>query len=337
MKSVELGATGIVTSVLGFGCAGLYRLPRNSDRLLALDTAYEAGIRHFDLAPMYGFGRAEVEFGAWSRDKGDLVVATKFGIGPSAFGRLAGRLQGPVRSLLAARPRIGEELKTSASGPGNGSLGRILYSSIGYGPSSAAASLDRSLRAIGTDHVDLFLLHDPVGDLDSGAPELLAQLEVERARGRIRAWGIAGEQFEFEKGLRSLQEGAPVLQFLDDVFQHPRRFGAGRSQAQVTFGALGQAMAAIRQFFAAFPYESARWRDRLGKDLSDAQSLVELLLWRAMERNPGGVVLFTSTKTQHIRGAAGSVAQYQADWSSDQSEVFDELVATIAAAQSGSE
>ncbi len=338
MRSIELGATGIRTSVLGFGCAGLYRLPRRAERLQALDAAYEAGIRHFDLAPMYGFGRAEVEFGEWSRGKGDdVVVATKFGIEPSAVGRLAGKLQGPVRSVLAARPRIGEELKTSARGPGAGTLGRLLYSSIGYSPLSAAASLDRSLRAIGADHVDLFLLHDPVGDLRGSAPDLIAHLEDECSRGRIRAWGIAGEQFEFDPGLRTLQDGAPLLQFRDDVFQRSRRFGTEPSKGRITFGALGHAMAVLLQYFADSPQESATWCHRLGNDPSHPQSLASLLVQQALARNPDGVVLFTSTKSRHIHATAASADTHEADRSSGQSEVFDDLVAMVRSAKLGSE
>ena len=53
-----LGASGVSTTPLGLGCATLFHLPRPEDRRAVLRTAYESGIRHFDVAPMYGFGRA---------------------------------------------------------------------------------------------------------------------------------------------------------------------------------------------------------------------------------------------------------------------------------------
>ena len=57
----ELNRTGVVTSAIGFGCAGLFRIPHRKARKAMLDAAYDAGIRHFDTAPMYGLGLAEAE------------------------------------------------------------------------------------------------------------------------------------------------------------------------------------------------------------------------------------------------------------------------------------
>ena len=49
--------------------------------LALLESAFEAGIRHFDTAPMYGYGEAESclwEF--LSKHPGEMTVTTKFGI-----------------------------------------------------------------------------------------------------------------------------------------------------------------------------------------------------------------------------------------------------------------
>jgi D-threo-aldose 1-dehydrogenase len=45
------------------------------------DAAYEAGVRHFDVAPLYGLGVAEKELGRLLlRVPADVTVATKFGL-----------------------------------------------------------------------------------------------------------------------------------------------------------------------------------------------------------------------------------------------------------------
>jgi D-threo-aldose 1-dehydrogenase len=325
----ELGTTGLRTTALGFGCAGVFRLPRRADRLAALDVAYDAGIRHFDVAPIYGLGRAESELGQWARRKADdVVIATKFGIAPTAFGRLAGTLQGPVRSVLSVRPHLDQQLKSAGNGPTSGTVGRLLYSPSGYTPRSALIGLDRSLKALGAGHVDVFLLHDPSGDLRAAAPGLIAHLEQERERGRIRAWGIAGERFEADPGLSTLQDAAPVLQFRDDLFEPPGRMGDDPAQGRITFGAFGRALPALRQFLDR-PDAPAQWSDRLGIDVTAPGALPALLLRDAVRRNPTGPVLFTSTQVGHIRDAVGAVERSVRASDVEEARGMDELVSAL--------
>lgn len=49
--------------------------------------------------------------------------------------------------------------------------------------------LDRSLRRLGTDRVDVYYLHRP--DPTTAAEEIVAALAAELAAGRIRAWGVS--------------------------------------------------------------------------------------------------------------------------------------------------
>ncbi|HET9153536.1 MAG TPA: aldo/keto reductase [Solirubrobacterales bacterium] len=51
---------------LGFGCASLMRLPSRRRRQALLAEAFEQGIRHFDVARMYGLGAAEGELGRFA-------------------------------------------------------------------------------------------------------------------------------------------------------------------------------------------------------------------------------------------------------------------------------
>src|SRR3954452_19764418 len=107
VRTVRLAGTDVVSSALGFGCAGLFHLPARGDRMRLLEAAFDGGVRHFDTAPMYGLGRSEPELGRFVRGRRDqVVIATKFGIAPTAVARALGRVQGPVRRVLASVPSL---------------------------------------------------------------------------------------------------------------------------------------------------------------------------------------------------------------------------------------
>ena len=50
LPTVTLGAGGIHKTSLGFGCASLFRISSPKQRSQFLRTAYNAGIRHFNVA-----------------------------------------------------------------------------------------------------------------------------------------------------------------------------------------------------------------------------------------------------------------------------------------------
>ncbi len=79
-----LPRTGLSLPVFGLGGAqigGLYRAstPAESDDLVAC--AWQCGIRYFDTAPYYGYGRSEHRMGAslCDRARGEYVLSTKVG------------------------------------------------------------------------------------------------------------------------------------------------------------------------------------------------------------------------------------------------------------------
>jgi len=299
----ELLGTDVVTSAVGFGCAGLFKIPHRNIRRSVLDAAYDAGIRHFDVAPMYGLGRAEAELSSFlKRHRNDITITTKFGITPTIAGKGVGLLQGPIRAFLDKRPDMTETLKIAADGPHSGSFGRLLYSCPGYDKNSAEYSLEKSLRALGVDYVDVFLLHDPVGGLRNTS-ELAEYLDEKRREGRIRAWGITSRLSQLPVVIETLRR-AEVIQFRDDVFGQPLNADKIFPTARITFGALAHALPALRRFIANTPNASEMWSERLGKDLTAESSLAKLLLSIALRRNPSGPVLFTTSKPQRIRVAA---------------------------------
>jgi D-threo-aldose 1-dehydrogenase len=304
----ELAGTGVVTSAVGFGCAGLYRIPQRSERLAVLDAVYDAGIRHFDVAPMYGLGLAEAELASFlKRRHADVTVTTKFGIDPTPLARGAARVQEPIRAFLAKRPSVGERLKTAGRGPRSGPFGRLLYTSGGYDRGVAQLGLERSLRALGTDRVDVFLLHDPAGDLICRAAELAGYLDELQRLGRIRCWGVTGQPAELPGVIECLGRSA-VTQFRDDILDG-RPTASRLAGAAITYGALARALPVLRRFLAQSPGALGAWSERLGADLALEPVLPRMLLTAALQRNETGPVLFSTIHPERVRVAAEAAAR----------------------------
>ena len=63
-----------------------------------------AGVRHFDVAPMYGYGEAESCLGDFlQKHRGQITITTKYGIAPpkkSAIIKLGRNIAGPVLKQL---------------------------------------------------------------------------------------------------------------------------------------------------------------------------------------------------------------------------------------------
>src|SRR5262245_15220330 len=107
VPSVTLPGSGRSTSRLGFGFGTLMRIPRLEDRDAVLRAAYEAGIRHFDVARSYGLGRAESELGRFLKTAGGgVTVGTKFGIDAGPTAAIGGGAQSTLRRLIALHPAI---------------------------------------------------------------------------------------------------------------------------------------------------------------------------------------------------------------------------------------
>ncbi len=336
MHTVTLRGTSITTTQLGFGCAGAFRLPGRTERRALIDAAYDAGFRHFDVAPMYGMGRAESELAPLlARRRDDVTVTTKFGIDVSAMGRAAGAVQMPVRVLLAKLPKLGTEMQQAGRGPHAGQLGKRLYHSIGYSPEAARSSLDRSLRALGTDHVDIFTLHDPAGGVASDAPELIGYLDDQVRAGRVRCWGIAGDSNIPDGGLADLIDRSPFLQFRDDLFDDASHWEGASDKATMTFGAFGRALPALRSYFSDDPSEAKVWSDRLGFDVGRSEHVSTMLLREALRRNRSEPVLFTTTRHERLAHAVAGIDDYAAAAFAHEHDAVVTLAAAVRARTPG--
>ncbi|MBB3949985.1 aldo/keto reductase [Aureimonas jatrophae] len=147
---VELTALGMGTAPLG----GLYAPVALADACAALDAAWEAGIRHFDTAPMYGLGRCEHLAGERLReeDPSSFAVSTK-------VGRLM-TFERPGRTLPPPPPR-----NEFDSGWHNGLPFREVFD---YSYDAILRSYDDSRQRTGLSRLDILFVHD-IGRVTHGA------------------------------------------------------------------------------------------------------------------------------------------------------------------------
>jgi D-threo-aldose 1-dehydrogenase len=292
MDTIELGTTGRRTTPLGFGCSSLMGAMGRKESLAMLDAAYDAGIRHFDVAPMYGFGQAENCLGDFlARRRADVTVTTKFGIAPPKRQGVLSMARSIARPLLRMMPGLKKgmlQVASKATAPAE----RPKFSA-----DEAQASLERSLRELNTERVDVWLLHEAmVEDLkDEG---LLRFLEDAVAAGKIGTFGTGSERARAEALMSERPEYCRTVQFEWSVMDAPVR---NTSSFRMHHRALTENFRALHSAMASDPGRAARWSHEVGADLSDTGVLAALMLKAALEENPNSVILFSSKSPAHIQ------------------------------------
>lgn len=198
LTQLTLGADRVPVSRLGLGTHGLHWLLSSGARQGLLGLAFDLGFRYFDTAPSYGNGLAEEAIGRFAaRRRSDIIIATKFGIPVS---RGVARLPGGVYAARAAGA-LARKLGAGRHGPQRD-----------FSAGAARVSLEQSLRALRTGHVDILYLHEPSPAFLSDAEPLLGMLETLKASGKIRYIGLSGRQGPCEETAKRYPALAQVLQ-----------------------------------------------------------------------------------------------------------------------------
>lgn len=170
------------SSRLGFGCGGVMGRVGRRQSLRAIGTALDAGITHFDVARLYGYGEAEALVGeALKACRDRVVIASKFGLDPPRAADVLRALK-PIAQRFAARV-------PGARGALRSLVGGAVQPADRFSLAAAQAALDQSLAALDTDYLDIWFLHDCAAEDLSDA--LLGFLEAQIAAGKIRAYGVA--------------------------------------------------------------------------------------------------------------------------------------------------
>jgi D-threo-aldose 1-dehydrogenase len=165
----------------------MYNAVSEQAALETIQSAYQAGIRYFDTAPLYGHGLSEVRLGAGLAQlpRAELAISTKVG--------------------YALDPRPAEAIPKDVFENPLPFATRFDYSRDGV-----LRSLEASLQRLQTDHVDVVLIHDPdesvstqrgfepyarshFAEVMAGAYPTLHDL---RAQGVIQAIGLGMNQWQ---------------------------------------------------------------------------------------------------------------------------------------------
>ncbi|HEY3231223.1 MAG TPA: aldo/keto reductase, partial [Roseiflexaceae bacterium] len=158
MQYKNLGRTGLKISAVGLGCGnfgGVGSAPAffgkgetEQEAFAIMDAAWDMGITFFDTANAYGGGRSEEYIGAWLKTKGTAV-----------------------RDQLLLSSKV--------------------FNSVGDGPNDWGLSrrhimhqIDASLRRLGVDHLDMYLIHEP--DPTTPLDETLRALDDLVHQGKVR-------------------------------------------------------------------------------------------------------------------------------------------------------
>ncbi|HEX6685259.1 MAG TPA: aldo/keto reductase [Candidatus Limnocylindrales bacterium] len=165
-----LGKSPVAVTTLGFGAASIGNLYREVDDDRAARTvhaAWAAGIRYFDTAPHYGIGLSERRLGralaGYARD--GYAISTKVG-----------------RILVEQPDAAGSDLDNGFAVP---ATHKRVWD---FSADGVNRSLHASLERLGTERVDIVLLHDP----DEGPDPARALDEAYPALDELRRQGVVG-------------------------------------------------------------------------------------------------------------------------------------------------
>ena len=152
MRYRALGSSGLTVSVVGVGCNAFGARIDEQQTRAVVDAAIDRGVTLFDTADTYGFGASEELLGrALGSRRDDVVVATKFGMD------MEGR-NGPGWEARSSRRYV-------------------------------RRAVEASLRRLGTDHIDLYQIHQL--DLVTPMSEVVEAMNELVDEGKVRYLGCS--------------------------------------------------------------------------------------------------------------------------------------------------
>jgi len=185
MRHRTFGRTGFTTTDIGFGAwqiGGAWGDVSEADGRAALHAALDAGMTFIDTADVYGDGRSE------------KIIADVL------------KERGGERPMVATK------------------AGRRLSPHVadGYNKANLEAFIDRSLKNLGVECLDLVQLHCPPTEVYY-RPEVFQALEEIKAAGKIANYGVSVEKVE--EALKAIEyPGVVSVQIIYNIFrQRPAR------------------------------------------------------------------------------------------------------------------
>src|ERR1700675_1690492 len=147
MTEIVVPGLAFRSPAVGFGCSSLTGTdPSNANRVL--ETAFDAGVRHFDTARYYGYGEGEGILGRFLKGRRpEVTITTKFGIEPPERTIALGVGLYVGRRIVRLLPFVRRFLQRGT---------QSLVKSDAFTVQQAQRSLETSLRELGTDHIDFY-------------------------------------------------------------------------------------------------------------------------------------------------------------------------------------
>lgn len=274
---------------LGFGCGGLLGGRDRERSIRLLETALDNGITYFDTARMYGLGDAEGILGEVIRGRRDKVTVTgKAGILPPRFQRINDLARGVVGRINRV-----SGLGLTMPEPVEPRFGH-------FRPEEIRRSVETSLGQLRTDYLDALLLHE-CGVEHMRSPAIRDLMETLRQEGKIRTWGSAATPEESDGIVRAGICG-PVLQVSFDAWQGVSSGGAAlKDPFVIVHSVLAGRMNRLLESLNRDEDAARAWRDRVGLSPQDRSGIAQLLLAHAMQRNPHGLVLFSTSNPDNLK------------------------------------
>ena len=213
-ETVPLGRTGLRVTRLGLGTAPLGWLPEGQEETGRdiVRGAAGLGLRLLDTAPAYGRGESERRLGQVLADlPSSMVISTKVGkvleagaLGPRVQQILANAVTGGPAGVLRLSQKAARALhRTTARGPKPGFIPPTVRGDYSY--DGVLRSIEGSLARIGSDRLDIVLIHDPDDHVDEAMAGAYRALDRLRSEGTITAVGVGTNHWQ--PLLRFAEEG----------------------------------------------------------------------------------------------------------------------------------
>ena len=290
MLTCRLADTGRSTTRIGYGCSSIMGGMGRADSLRVLEWAFDAGIRHFDVAPMYGYGEAEACLGEFlARHAGECTVTTKYGIPPAPRSSLKSLARALARPVLKAVPALKARAQRAAAATGKAPPRHL-------SAADAEISLEASLRHLRVPRIDVFLLHDATPQEVQDA-SLLQFLQRAHIAGRIGSFGVGTDR----EHAAAIQQQSPayggVVQREWSVFDAVE----SSSSFRIYHRSLGDNLRRLQAILNGSHDTMQRWSREADADLAAPGVLTRLMMRAALRANPSGIVLFSSKVQEHIQ------------------------------------
>jgi aryl-alcohol dehydrogenase-like predicted oxidoreductase len=228
MEFRQFGRTSLKVSAIGFGCwemGGTYGRIDESEFQRAVARAIDSGITCFDTAEAYGMGVSE-----------------------EALARALGGRRNDV--VIATKFGVGYEEMPNRR---DSSRARVL------------ASIDKSLRRLRTDHVDVYLVHWP--DPSTPVAETVEALDKIVRQGKVRYIGVSNFRLaQIEEAMRLRR--VDVVQYAWNMFDRRMQveifpYCAAQQIGVMAYGSLAYGMLS-GTFQAGMQFEESDWRSKGG-------------------------------------------------------------------------